>query len=504
MEDIQLNIITVNNTIIIQSTKTKLLKLSYFQSLFEFGEIPKILDVDLLNIKYNIIDKHIIALFDYLNGNNEIKIQIYEYHILLELCDYFGFDNLTKFIVNDIDEYCKTTKFMILLPDNTDTIKKQILCNIHNLYTLFTNTNKINMLMDLLKLIDTTKIQNVQLLNFNAELSTYPLEQTYNISKNIPTIYDNIPQIFELYNYEQILLYSPSNCETYYYPTTQSPKYDQLSLKSDFHQRFATETNNMFTNMNWSNVIIAGGFIFGLVNNINNSIIQSTDIDMYIYGEDTTTTKNYILQYFSQYDPYYVISKNLITIIIPTMKYDIQLIIMNDTNPTKIIHDFDISYVKLYYDGHTVYSALDCMHALKYQVAIFNKVKINIDKRITKTLMKGLKIEINDEINMMRLTTKKNGVYQYYLDDIENCKKRLFIENIRESYNKIPEDKFIEKIKKLYNCVGVIRDYTILTYATMVKSSFDEYCNYKHTKVNNMRNNNYYPTLGDTIILHFF
>ena len=143
-------------------------------------------------------------------------------------------------------------------------------------------------------------------------------------------------------------------------------------------------------------MIIAGGFIFGLINNISNSIIPSTDIDIFIYSTDVEVRKQkwtYLLNYFSKYSPIYVNNKGIVNIIIPALKYDIQIIVFHSDDETDIIAEFDLNYVRLYYDGINVCANIGSLAGFKYQIADINiEFTKDLDKRICKTILKGLNI----------------------------------------------------------------------------------------------------------------
>lgn len=482
MSTITVNITYNNNdTLTVNTTKDKLLKLEYFNSFFEFGETPEIINMSLNNFKYDNIQQPLKVLFEYLETetkietttkqfilsnndkdgtyyvafNTSLNLPIYEYYILLELSDYFGFSMLNHVIKLDafryhnfITSYCKTKKVLGShylnytvkgkldnIYTDQDLIEKYIWIviydelkqNIYKLHTLYNNldfnkyfSNIRNWYIEIPKLYENFYIANDKLENptkfvfakriLDDDLKKYPLDAILNTYKTCNIYYD--PQImFKIYDYYDILAYEPTKCEKYHTDNYTTPIYGIPSIKSNFNELFATETNNMFDNFDWSNIIIAGGFVFGLMNNVCNSIIDSTDIDMYVYGKqsgsgsekDVIATRNYILQYFEQYGANYVISKQLITIVIPTIKYDIQLIIMDDTTPKDIVTAFDINFTELYYDGKDVYTSLNCMYALKYQVAVFNKNERNLDIRICKTLMKGLRIQVNNYANNSEL-----------------------------------------------------------------------------------------------------
>jgi hypothetical protein len=171
----------------------------------------------------------------------------------------------------------------------------------------------------------------------------------------------------------------------------------------EFMEKFSVSTNDMFKNIDWSNMIISGGFIFGLLNTPSNSIISGSDIDIFVYSNDENVRKDkwaYLMEYFSGFGAKYVNNNGIISIVIKDIKYDIQIILMNECKPSDIIKGFDLNYVKLYFDGFNVIANVDCLFGFKYQIAICDfKYLEKLDKRIAKTILKGLDIMCCSDID---------------------------------------------------------------------------------------------------------
>lgn len=645
MSNITLNIKHNNDTLTINTTKTKLLKLDYFNSMFEFGEIPDVIDISLNNFKYDNIDQSLKVLFEFLETektidnvtkefilsnntndgsywvsfNTSLNISIYNYYILLELCDYFGFESLRNIIKYDAHKYYKfvascfshdykkkiNSKYVNhIIKSKTNSIFNigetlelhmiivicnELKINIYNLYTLFNNLNYTHFLNQLhCRFIELPKFyENFYTMDKNLtnpisfkfvkrnlldDIKQYPLNAILDVYEH-NNIYHDKNVMLKLYDYYDILTYEPINCEKYHTENYVTPIYHKPSLKLNFDQRFAQETNNIFENFDWSNIIIAGGFIYGLVNNIHDSIIDSTDIDMYVFdsknGKDANTTRNYILKYFEQYNAIYVVSKHLITIIIPSIKYDIQVIIMDDNIiPQEMVLGFDINFTEIYYDGKDVYASLPCMYALKYQVAVFSKFDKNLDIRICKTILKGLRVKVIPQINntselfndyydedgikipdLVSVSDKepvrpikkgikgKVGKKSICHDDEPKPKKekippviqtpeKIYFDSkkidtlikaqnfhkqksVRHAYTNMQPNEFYIVTKELYKCHGVITDANILQNAKLLKSSFSDYISNlgmeDDKKIKGSINNyNYYVEFGDQIIINIF
>lgn len=202
---------------------------------------------------------------------------------------------------------------------------------------------------------------------------------------------------------------------------------------------FKKETNNMFNNFNWANVILSGGFLYGLINNLNNSLNDSSDIDLFVYGANDSIINDkvlYIIKYFQEYNPYYIVRGQVINIVIPDFKYDIQIIFFgNHKTPQQIISTFDFNYVSMYYNGNEVYCTFDCLIGLKYSMAILNLknvLKSKLEFRLFKSILKGLHIKYTKKINCKMIKNEK-----IYMDKISNDVNEV---------NYMNKSKFLRKI----------------------------------------------------------
>ena len=166
---------------------------------------------------------------------------------------------------------------------------------------------------------------------------------------------------------------------------------------------YKSEINKLFPDFDWHNVVLSGGYLYGLIDNIHTSILPGSDIDLFVYGKDRWIISQkikYILEYFSKYNPYCISKGNVITLIIPSLSYDIQIISHDYPNPMLILEKVDYNYVKMFYDGYDIYCSLDCLLAIKYKIAMYcydQKVPFK-GIRLYKTILKGLRLEYDPAI----------------------------------------------------------------------------------------------------------
>ena len=110
------------------------------------------------------------------------------------------------------------------------------------------------------------------------------------------------------YDYTDILTYDISPWESFEIENNINKNLEVgeivIRQEDEFIKLFNEETKNVFLDIDWSNIIIAGGFIFGLLNKMQNSIIPSTDIDIFVYGDSLIIQKKvrYLLNYFNKYN----------------------------------------------------------------------------------------------------------------------------------------------------------------------------------------------------------
>jgi hypothetical protein len=134
--------------------------------------------------------------------------------------------------------------------------------------------------------------------------------------------------------------------------------------------------------------IIAGGFVHDVVNGLTPS-----DIDIWVL-----TIQGYyeLVEYFSSIytNIKYHIHGIFIEIEADNLPYNIQLLNTIDRTPLDIIKNFDMDYIRCYFDGNTIQMTPDCLEAWNTEV-IRNMVSYCKIRpcRILKSHQKGYKFE---------------------------------------------------------------------------------------------------------------
>lgn len=251
-----------------------------------------------------------------------------------------------------------------------------------------------------------------------------------------------------------------------------------ICTESEFLTQFGEFTGHMFDKIDWSNIVIAGGFIFGILNKCHNSMLEGSDIDLFVFGKTEEIRKkkcDYLLDYFRKYyKAHYIETNSIITIINPNIKHDIQIIMINKETPLDIINEFDFNYVKTYYDGKTVQCTPDCIYAFEYQIAVVDDAKPNLNKRLYKTHHKGLWIATNSKLKSELITDRNHLDLTKLENDMEftsSLNKQVLI---RELYGKCPTNKLIKCIEILYDVPKVHLEIPVKA-TNISSSSFDKY-----------------------------
>lgn len=235
-----------------------------------------------------------------------------------------------------------------------------------------------------------------------------------NLMLKVPEIRDIF--LFDIFEYRDFIRYSEfHNTHTniddglHFFDRLpeKSMKHNEHTIvtKEEFQHNFDTLTLGIFNDIEWDNIIIAGGFLTKLLAcNINNSEIEpSTDIDIFIYGCTTVKSKNirlrYLLNYFStKYkNIIYVMNGLVVTMIIPDYPFNIQIIITKHRSAFQITNDFDMTHINMYYQNKTIIAGLDALYAFKYKKTHIknNKISNIIIARIVKAIERGFSVYIN-------------------------------------------------------------------------------------------------------------
>ena len=235
-------------------------------------------------------------------------------------------------------------------------------------------------------------VRKLKNINICENLGTISLAEYYNLFESIKKKkiipYNN--NKINIYEYLDMLNYEDHSFQV----LNKQPK-DKISPvinKENFFALFHKLTGNVFADFDYTNACIAGGFVFSL---LTNTIIDSTDIDIFVYGteEEIIAKIKYILNYFQPLSPYYVVNRSVITIISSKMMFDIQIIpYKENSSPISVINKFDLSHCMIYFDGLNVCTNLHGFMSLKYRATkkVFKK---EIHKfRYYKSIKKGLEI----------------------------------------------------------------------------------------------------------------
>jgi len=419
----------------IKIDKDDLIQINYFKYMVDdidqFNNIKVDYDIDVeyfeLLIKF-IKNNDIVNILKYDILNNMLKLTIYfDYQYFIDKISHIEFD-FKK--VNDINQ----------------------------LYDLYLHSNQIQKLYPHLK--------NINVANLN--VFDIPLIQYYDLTKYTN---NNCIKVFSLFHHINLLSYAP--ClhlyETYQSNYITKYEYTNILTKNEFVGIFKKETNCLFENFKWDNVCIAGGFLFGLINQASNSLLKTSDIDLYIYNRDEEVRKKtwrYVLEYFSQYNAEFYTFKGLIDIKIPKLKYSIQVILMDYETPNQILDSFDMNYCKLYYQGdNDVMADIGCLVAFKHQLAICEtKFANSIDTRIYKTIKKGLRLLKNDDItnntsllqydiinlNLYQCFEKEyDGPFQYDKLEWINYSHTMKLYTLQQGYYNNIDNRFKNKVNEL-------------------------------------------------------
>lgn len=446
--------VTYNNETLLIN-KQVLLKINYFQYMFEHDDLDKI------NVVHTVAFKYFDLLINFIQDNT--MTTYLNYDVLLEmvkLASYFDY----QYFIDNVAE----------LPFDMNKVN-----SVNHVYQFYLYTNQIDKLYPHLN----------SFVVEDMDINTTPLLQYYDLMPS---------KLFKLFDCRPLLDYSPP---LYFYHTYQSNmkyEYKNILTNDEFKDKFYQETNGLFENFKWDNICIAGGFLFGLLNQATKSMLDTSDIDLYIYHSEEEVRKQtweYILSYFS--DAQYYEDHGLITIKINGMKYPIQIIIMNYDHPSQILNSFDMNYCKLYYNGD-MYADIGCLVAFKHQLAICDIKFVNtIDTRIYKTVKKGLRLMKNSDIERHATIIKNNCImmdlYHLSLDKYQEPIKKenliwynychtMKLYSMKQGYNFIRDEKIKYKMEEkddemLYNHF-LDKNIDALTIKEFTKMNMFTPCNY--------------------------
>lgn len=220
-----------------------------------------------------------------------------------------------------------------------------------------------------------------------------------------------------------------------------------------FHQ-------GLLNNLNYNNLIIAGGSLSKLYLNIdkNSSLYKGSDIDIYLYGtqKEKINKLKYLLKFFKYtiLIPY----NNVYTLYFRGKTRMIQIICGVFKNKYDIIKDFDYSHVQILYDGNkflTTYKFLDNIHDNKTEYNY--QYDINLF-RIYKTLLLGL--DIVNYKHPYQIDNKKYSKERFFQTILNTNSFKQDLDNIYYPSAFESLDSIKEKLYNIYSKKYIINKYS--------------------------------------------
>lgn len=204
----------------------------------------------------------------------------------------------------------------------------------------------------------------------------------------------------------------------YFKPLLQ--KYSDNTIREDF---------------NWNNIYCSGGVIPTLLR--INKKLEGSDIDLWVNSkEGLIRTLKYL---YVPNKTLFILKKHAITVVIG--KVNIQLMCMSNSNSIeKIVHGFDLTFVKSYYDGTNLYLSQECLVSWATKTLYKNQHFLyhhDSHARIHKSLLKGYRFDQDS--------------YAFYNPNVKQEDLLIYLE----------KSPFVQKYKnKFYHLTKLVGDLT--------------------------------------------
>ena len=270
-----------------------------------------------------------------------------------------------------------------------------------------------------------------------------------------------------------------------------------------FHKRLLDKVGDLFDEtFDWSNIIIAGGFILGLIERKADPAQYATsDIDIFVYGKDKTEVINKIqaiYNYFLKklggafYAFVHVPDTATLNIIIPGERFPIQVIGTTFKNPMEVLNSFDMTHCQVGYVGDKILYTKEFISAIQTQTTKITKRSIHA-YRLVKAYYRGYSIYRPEYCYIKNIfheytsnpgeAMPSNTDKQYDINNLQGIleelsKNPIVIQNLTKNYipakHKIITDvaKEMEKIGESYagkNKYEVVNCFNVLGLGKWVK-----------------------------------
>lgn len=159
---------------------------------------------------------------------------------------------------------------------------------------------------------------------------------------------------------------------------------DKITVsRSEFFNRLNNKFGDLFDNFDWSNTIMSGGLIYGLIETkYDPQEYANSDIDLFIYGDETTVKEKmqYIYNYFviklnKKFFAFIHKTSSIITIVIPC-KISVQIIYKQFRYLIDIFKFPDFTHCQVGYDGSNILYTNEFIEAITTKVTKFTKIMI--------------------------------------------------------------------------------------------------------------------------------
>ena len=358
----------------------------YFNTLINDSEYEEIIEIKTSSLPSN---KQVWDDFFIMIDNNTVDFSHEHFYDFYKISHYIGYEyflkQLKQPILTKLFYYDLNPQVALAMYEN------------HNLSEYLKNPN-ILINDEYVNVIDYSKKK----LCLNKYLDFFEIWK-YNVDENI-NFYDKM--LFDVFEYTDFTKCIVKNINVF------KQKLEEMSFG--------------LLDINYDNVVIAGGATLACLLNRKMKISDSSDIDIWIYGQIDDRKKTFIrlLKHFDNYNAYYSVKSNVITVIVKNVKRNYQIIYTDYVHKYEIIKNFDMSYVKCLYDGNNVYGTNTFIKTMEEQLSDY---KENItQERLTKAFIKGF---LSSDYNLVELKQK------YYYPDNESENIVLNIKDIFKNKN---------------------------------------------------------------------
>jgi hypothetical protein len=233
---------------------------------------------------------------------------------------------------------------------------------------------------------------------------------------------------------------------TYPIKGKSQPSKHSIIDESDFNRFMKSETQKVFADMDWSNIVMVGDFLTKTILHRYRyySATEFENIQLCIWGPTKEVVRakyQYLYDFWQDKKPIYMVSNSMLHVIIPGFKHIIQIISYVGQTPLDIINQFDFNHQAFYYDGVQVHTTLRGFVALKYDLVIYNAQgrKFNsIESQLLETAKRGFKIQYNPDLKTLTTIIKDQYID---LTEFEANEKKDNKSFVFKSLEKIDESK---------------------------------------------------------------